>query len=454
MPRAELTDKIMPFGDHLEELRRRLFYAIGGIVPIFAISVIFGKTLLGVLLAPAWEALDREKLPVEMLQTGPMEVFFAYFKVSLVMTVVLGSPWIIYQLWRFISPGLYARERRFVHILAPMSGFLAAAGCAFLYYVLLPVTLIFFVRFGMSVAERDPGHAEPPAGLVLPSVPVLDADPPSPKPGQMWVNRDLKQLRIAIALSGPAASPAPTAQENAPDVTDAPVKTDGSMAAEIAEGTTDSPVVVLGTPLVKDALIRQQYRVSEVVSLVLSFALGIAAAFQVPVVVLLLGWMHVVTPAMLGKYRRHAVLICVILGAIITPTGDPVTLALMTVPLIALYELGGILLRLMPPTPPSIIDGEADDHDDTPPDDGPPSPPAPPPPPPPPPVETVHFDEDRPLIAPPREGSEAIVPRDPYSGGSSEVGDEEPESEGDGPSQYETDADDLGAEDPDDAGPR
>lgn len=305
-----MNPAVMPLGDHLEELRRRVVFALLGLAPILVGCLIAGRWLLDRLIEPAQAALRAQGLPAALQATSPLETFGSYLKVSIIATVLLGSPWLLYQLWLFVAPGLYARERRFVHLLVPMSALLTVTGTAFLYFVLLPVILAFFIGFGATIGRLDPRVAEAPAGLVLPTLPVLEHDPPSPEIGAEWVNLRLMQRRTCIAYEG------------------------------------DRPIV-LGIELTRGAGVQQQYRVSEYISMVLSLAIAFAAGFQTPVVVLLLGWAGIVERATLARYRRQVAMVCAIAGALLTPA-DPVSMILLAVPLYLLFELGMILLVVMP----------------------------------------------------------------------------------------------------------
>ncbi len=310
MPKAEFGDKIMPFGDHLEELRSRLLFAIMGLLPILGVSLYFGKVILGFLVEPVYKALLSGNQAPNLQVTNPFEVFSAYMKVSIVLSILVGAPWIVYQLWRFVAPGLYAHERRFAYLLAPLSAVLTFLSAVFLYYVMLPTILFFFVQFNASMPGMIVTTAAPAPEIVFPIVPVLAADPPEPALGAMWYNQSLHQLRVCAVVSG-------------------------------------SERAIVGTWMAGATLISQQYRVADSVSLVLNLALALAIAFQMPVVVLLLGWAGIVTTDMLTKYRRHAVLICAVLGAVLTPA-DPLSMMLLAVPLYLLYELGVFLLRVLP----------------------------------------------------------------------------------------------------------
>lgn len=301
---------IMSFGDHLEDLRLRVILAAVGVIPIFCVAFAFGRPLLGVLIAPARRALIAGGQSSALLATGPFETFGSVVHIAVVVTVLLGSPWILYQLWKFIAPGLYEHERRFVHILIPFSGVLVVISVIFMYLAILPVVLAFFIGFSARIDAPHPEVGAMPPGVVLPVFPVLSLDPPSPEPGSVWVNTDLWQLRIAV-----------------PDEK-------GAMKIKSVE-------IVDGQGIV------QQYRISEYIKTLLNLALGFGLAFQTPVVVVMLGWVGIIDPKVMGKYRKHALAACTVLGAVLTPA-DPVSMMLMSVPLYLLYELGLFTLRVLP----------------------------------------------------------------------------------------------------------
>ena len=302
----------MPLGDHLEELRSRLIWALLGLIPIALVAMGFGKQLLGFLVEPARSALEAAGQDTSLIQTNPLEAFGTYMKVSLIAAIIVGSPWVFYQFWKFVAPGLYKHERRFVYFLLPLSTLLTATGLVFLFRVILPVILSFLISFGVMIGERDPVIQEPEANVALPSLPLIAGDPAKPEAGQVWFNTEVNEVRLCIAVT-----------KEGPDIRSITVH--------------------------KGAGIIPQYRVSEYVSLLLTLTLAFGAAFQAPVVVLLLGWVGLVTPALLNRFRRHAILVCAILAAVLMP-GDPVSMIMMWVPLMGLYELGGVLLRLFPAT--------------------------------------------------------------------------------------------------------
>lgn len=305
---------IMSLGSHLEELRARLIWALLGILPIFLGALAVARPILELLMVPVQNSLRAEGARPLLISTGVLETFDTWLKVAVMMTIIVGSPWLLYQAWLFVAPGLYRHEKRFVRFLLPLSTTLIAAGVAFLYFAVLPVMLHFFIHFGSTLGKPSVPTMPLPAGIVLPSAPVLGADPQSPTAGQMWINKHLQELRVCVVDASP----------------------DGAV-----------PAKVLGMPLTSGSGVEPSFRVSEYVSLLTTLAIAFAAAFQTPVVVLLLGWAGIVTPKSLAKYRRHAAMVVAVIAALLTPA-DIFSMLLMGIPMYGLYELGGILLRLFP----------------------------------------------------------------------------------------------------------
>ncbi len=297
--------RMMSFGDHLEDLRKRVFWALVGPLPVFVACLVFGNQLLEFITAPVIASLRRAGEAPHLISTSPIEGFAAYMKVSAVVTLLVAMPWVLYQLWLFVAPGLYAKERRFIYFLLPLSGLLTSIGLAFLYWVLLPLSLVFLIEFGAGLVTPTINKVEPPAGMVFPQVPVLQGDPISPKPGDLWINEQLDQMRVQIG--------------------------DKVMSLNLHSG----------------AGVSQEYRLSEYIDLVFLLGLAFAAAFQLPIVLMLLSWSGVIEAKMLTKYRKQAIFGAVVLAALL-PTQDPASLVLLTVVMYGLYELGVMLMRFMP----------------------------------------------------------------------------------------------------------
>ncbi|MGQ0628198.1 MAG: twin-arginine translocase subunit TatC [Phycisphaerales bacterium] len=331
-------DSVMGLGEHLEELRRRVILALIAVIPVFGVSLYFGKEILAFLLAPVQKALHDSGQSGAFQATGVLETFGAYIKISMVLTLLAAGPWIIYQLWKFVAPGLYSHERRFAHVLTPLSAVLSILGASFAYYVMLPVMLLFLITFGASIGVKDVQAAPLPAGISLSTITVLDRDPPSPTIGQWWVNTELNELRICTA--GPIISPPPA---SAPSSTTTP-----AAAPPAAPAGLPGRTMILGVRLTTSAMIDQVPRVQETADLLLMMGLAFVGAFQTPVVVLLLGWAGIVEPKLLTSYRKHVLAACAVLSAVLTPSPDPFSMLLLLLPMYGLYELGVLLLRILP----------------------------------------------------------------------------------------------------------
>ncbi len=303
----------MTLGEHLDELRRRLVFALLGLAPIVVAAFYFGDWLLDLVLQPARDALQRGE-QTDITAFSPLETFSAYMRVSIIAAVVVGSPWIFFQVWKFVSPGLHKHEKRFVYFLVPLSGILTATGVFFLFKVVLPLILTFLITFGTTLGTKPVPTAPLPPGITLSTIPMVEVDPDAPKPGEMWVNTSLHKLRICVTPADP---------------------------------TKKTAAGVLSIDMYREANIRQQYRVSDLLSMMLTLIMAFAGAFQTPLIVLLLGWAGIVDRAFLSKYRRHAILICAVIAAAVMP-GDPASMMAMMIPLYALYELGGVLLWIFP----------------------------------------------------------------------------------------------------------
>jgi len=142
----------MSFMEHLEELRARLFRAIIGVVVAFVLSLTFCKPLWNIVSAPAVDALKHLGLTPKLIYTAPMDGFnIIYIKLPLLMSIFVGAPWILYQVWAFISPGLYKREKRWaVPFVTCTAGLFIAGGC-FAYFVAFKFGLEFLLGIGRDI---------------------------------------------------------------------------------------------------------------------------------------------------------------------------------------------------------------------------------------------------------------------------------------------------------------
>ncbi len=130
--------------EHINELRIYLTRALIGLVIATIISFAFSQQVLTFLIEPYGELLDV---------ISPTEGIETYFKVALVCGVIISMPWMLFQLWRFISPGLEKSEKQYVYIFVPSAFFLFLIGVSFAWFVLLPAAINFLSTFMADVFE-------------------------------------------------------------------------------------------------------------------------------------------------------------------------------------------------------------------------------------------------------------------------------------------------------------
>jgi sec-independent protein translocase protein TatC len=129
----------MTFLEHLDELRKRILYSIVAIAVGFVVCWIFREQIYGFIQRPIKEVLTK------LVVTRPTEAFTIYMKVAFVGGIFIAVPVILIQIWMFIAPGLYRREKRFVFPFLLSSTTLFLLGAAFAYYIVLPPALKFLI---------------------------------------------------------------------------------------------------------------------------------------------------------------------------------------------------------------------------------------------------------------------------------------------------------------------
>jgi sec-independent protein translocase protein TatC len=142
----------MSFLEHLEELRSRLIRALMGFGVAFLLCIIFCYPLWDFVRAPAVDALTKIGVKPPMLVINePMEGFsIIWVKVPLVFAIFLASPWVLYQIWAFISPGLYQKEKRLAVPFVVSTAGLFILGGVFAYFVAFRYGLAFLLGIGIS----------------------------------------------------------------------------------------------------------------------------------------------------------------------------------------------------------------------------------------------------------------------------------------------------------------
>jgi sec-independent protein translocase protein TatC len=233
----------MGFLDHLEELRWTLIKGLGGVLAAVIGCSFFSQWILDqVLLGPTrpdffvYRWLNIEAVPIVLQNRNITGQFFAHLGTILAVGLVVGSPFFVYNLWRFVEPGLYPHERRGLRFSAVFATFFFALGIFFGYTILTPAALQFFAHYQISDA-------------------ILN---------EFDINRYFEML--------------------------------------------------------------------------IMWAFGVGLLFELPVVVYFLAKLGLVTPDLLRKQRRLAIVLILIIAAFLTPP-DPVSQIIVSIPLMGLYEL-------------------------------------------------------------------------------------------------------------------
>jgi sec-independent protein translocase protein TatC len=138
----------MSFLEHLEELRKRLIYSVISIVVGFFACYAFADRIYGLMQKPIVEALRRNHLSETLVYLNPTEPFNLYIKIAFLAGIFLACPVILYQVWLFISPGLYRHEKRYVVPFMISTVGLFLAGGFFGYRLAFPAALNFLIEQG------------------------------------------------------------------------------------------------------------------------------------------------------------------------------------------------------------------------------------------------------------------------------------------------------------------
>ena len=134
--------------EHLEELRRRLIYSVLAIMAAFFVCWHYADRIFRYMQAPIMPALRAHKMEETLIYTNPIEPFNLYLKIGLIAGIFLASPFVLYQVWLFISPGLYRHEKRYVVPFMCSTVGLFLAGGLFGYKMVYPGALDFLINYG------------------------------------------------------------------------------------------------------------------------------------------------------------------------------------------------------------------------------------------------------------------------------------------------------------------
>jgi len=153
----------MSFLEHLDELRRRILYAVVSVFIGFVISFFFIDEIFDFIMRPMQLLLPAGGT---LVYTDPTEAFILYIKIALIGGLILASPAVMLQVWLFVAPGLYSHEKKWAIPFVVMSSFFFVAGAAFSHYIVFPLTWRFFVSFTTDILTFMP-RIEPTFSLYL-----------------------------------------------------------------------------------------------------------------------------------------------------------------------------------------------------------------------------------------------------------------------------------------------
>jgi sec-independent protein translocase protein TatC len=296
----------MAIGEHLEELRRRLVYGLLGFVAVAIVCLSYGKTLESYFCQPLRDALYDADVNTQIFYQAVGDPFMVFMQISLICAAAISGPWMIYQLWLFVAAGLFQHERKYITRYVPLSVALFVIGMAFVYFLVLPWTLQFFIGFGGEIPLRP--HGDPPPKVApaqpLPKVPWLKGDPIHADDGDWWYNQIERRLKMMV----------------------------------------DGHARVI--PFGPEKLLAPHITLPDYIDLVVGMLLTFAMAFQLPLVVLALLRIGIVELSAMRSMRKYVYFALIVIAAMITP-GDVITATIaLVVPLCLLFELGIFLFVL------------------------------------------------------------------------------------------------------------
>jgi sec-independent protein translocase protein TatC len=148
-----MDEKKLPLTSHLQELRKRLILSFIAIGVGFFVCYALKESLFDILAAPLLKVMPSGS---SLIFTSVAEAFFTYMKIAFIAGLILTSPFILYQIWAFVAPGLYRHEKRYVVPFVLAGSFFFALGIFFGYYVAIPIGFKFLLGFATDIIKPMP----------------------------------------------------------------------------------------------------------------------------------------------------------------------------------------------------------------------------------------------------------------------------------------------------------
>jgi sec-independent protein translocase protein TatC len=384
----------MSLAEHLGELRKRLLRVVIAVLVLGAAGLVFARPIFGFLMKPVLDALppaDRS-----LIYTSGIEELNVLMKVGLYAGIFLATPVLLGQVWGFVAPGLYPRERKYAFPFVLLGSIAFLLGATFCYLVVLPTMFNFLLSSGetgpiKARVERAravelealrfarSGDFERAANLADGEVQrltslgdgrvstpdrfadgVVELQARLEAEGRLLDStRDGLGLGAAPALrqslekrmeavdafqSGSLGKASESLEQSASLLAGAA----GSQGSQVARLWKMQKTLAAGqSSLAQEAWTRPLLTMSEQLSLVLMLLLALGVVFELPLVMALLAALGLVKARFLMRYQRHAIVVCLILAAVITPTGDPINMGILAGPMLLCYEVGVVAAWLI-----------------------------------------------------------------------------------------------------------
>lgn len=155
------SDRQMTFLEHLEELRRRLIRAVVWVFLLMILGFVFSDQIIRLLLDPIL-LIPTVKKPLEIMRpviTTVPGLMVVKLEIGLISGIILAAPVIVFQIWKFVSPGLMPKEKRYALPLVFFTAVCFLLGAAFAYFVLIPISLNFLLSLGEIYSNTETGQS-------------------------------------------------------------------------------------------------------------------------------------------------------------------------------------------------------------------------------------------------------------------------------------------------------
>jgi sec-independent protein translocase protein TatC len=152
-----MDEKKLPLTAHLQELRKRLILSFIAIGAGFILCYSLADSLFNILAAPLIKIMPTGG---SLIFTTVAEAFFTYMKVAFIAGLILASPFVLYQIWAFVAPGLYQKEKRYVVPFVLGGSFFFALGILFGYFVAIPIGFKFLLGYATDFIKPMPSMKE------------------------------------------------------------------------------------------------------------------------------------------------------------------------------------------------------------------------------------------------------------------------------------------------------